>query len=97
MLASFAVDGIDPSARIRSADRPSRPRPSGRASGQRVARRGLQRAEAAGEEGADAAARARGIRHPLAGGCDLGEAFGDHATPFEVAEHLLLGEPGQFE
>jgi hypothetical protein len=57
----------------------------------------LQRAEALGEQGADAAARARGIRHPLAGVCNLGEALGDHAAPLEVAEHLLLGISGQFE
>jgi hypothetical protein len=53
--------------------------------------------EAAWEQGADAAAGAGGIRHPLAGVRDLGKALGDHATPLEVASQLLLGEPGQFE
>jgi hypothetical protein len=57
----------------------------------------LQRAQAPGEQGADAAAQAPGIRHPLGGVRDLCGALGDESAPLEVAGQLMLGVPSQFE
>src|SRR5690606_6948002 len=83
----------------------SSPRPpeSNRASRGGAPRR--EGAQAPGEQGTDAAARAPGILRLLDGDVrprrqrwgGLRQALRDHAAPLEADEHLVIGVPSEFE